>query len=230
MSRYRHEYKYQIDRCQEEILKIKADGLLQKDPHVESDGSYLIRSLYFDDYADSCYYENEDGTDPRAKFRIRYYNFDTGHIKLEKKAKNKGMTLKEACTISKEQCCRFMEGFTPEPQTEKQEKMFEEMRERNLIPKVIVTYERIPYIYAVGNVRVTFDRSIMASHEVSRFLDGDYQVRPILAVGQSVLEVKWDEILPPFIREYMQLDSLQWSTFSKYYLCRKYNMNGGLDR
>lgn len=30
---------------------------------------YHIRSLYFDDYYNSCYNENEIGTDPREKFR-----------------------------------------------------------------------------------------------------------------------------------------------------------------
>ena len=100
---------------------------------------------------------------------------------------------------------------------------------KNLLPKVIVSYERIPYIYQVGNVRVTFDRHITASNEVSRFLMGDYNRRPILPQGESVMEVKWDEIMPQFIKEYMQLDSLQWCTFSKYYLCRKYNTNGGIN-
>lgn len=228
MSRYRHEYKYRIDKCQEEILKIKADGLLSKDPHVEQDGSYFIRSLYFDDLSNTCYYENENGTDPRAKFRIRYYNSDIEKIKLEKKSKKRGMTLKESCSISAEQCQCFMAGLFPEAVGEKQKKLFWEMHLKNLLPKVIVSYERIPYIYQAGNVRITFDKSITASNEISRFLMGDYNRRPILTVGECVMEVKWDEILPQFIKEYMQLDSLQWSTFSKYYLCRKYNMNGGI--
>lgn len=228
MSRYRHEYKYRINRYQEEILKIKAEGLLNRDPHVEQDGSYFIRSLYFDDLANTCYYENENGTDPRAKFRIRYYNQDTERIKLEKKSKNRGMTLKESCSISKEQCQSFMDGVIPESTDDKQRKLFLEMKMKNLLPKVIVSYERIPFIYQIGNVRVTFDKSITASDEISHFLIGDYGRRPVLAVGESVMEVKWDEILPKFIKEYMQLDSLQWSTFSKYYLCRKYNRNGGI--
>ena len=113
MSRYRHEYKYRINRCQEEILKTKADGLLNKDSHVDQNGAYYIRSLYFDDLSNSCYYENEEGTDPRAKFRIRYYNNDVENLKLEKKSKSRGMTRKEFCNLSKEQCQSFMEGKVP---------------------------------------------------------------------------------------------------------------------
>lgn len=228
MSRYRHEYKYVINNVQKNVLMIRADGLMQKDIHVGTEGSYIIKSLYFDDIDNSCYYENENGTDPRSKFRIRYYNYDTEHIKLEKKIKNRGMTLKYACSISKEQCEVFMMGKIPTSKNDAQKVLFEEMKERKMLPKVIVSYERVPYVYSIGNVRITFDTNITSSSEISKFLQRDYLQRPILPLGKSVLEVKWDELLPIFIKEYMNLDELQWSTFSKYYMCRKYSTSGGI--
>lgn len=227
MNKYRHEYKYMIDDMQRRILMIKAEGLLKKDPNVGEENSYLIRSLYLDDLNNSCYYENENGTDPRAKYRIRYYNEDMSCIKLEKKIKQHGMTLKHTCSVSKKQCDFFLLGKIPQYENEKQKLFFEEIYERGLLPKVIVTYERVPYIYSAGNVRITFDMNITASNEISRFLENDYKQRPILPCGKSVLEIKWDEIFPIHIKECMALDSLQWGTFSKYYLCRKYNINGG---
>ena len=39
-------------------------GIAPLDSHAAG-GSYRIRSLYFDDYDDRYYYENENGTDPR---------------------------------------------------------------------------------------------------------------------------------------------------------------------
>ena len=228
MNKYRHEYKYMIDDVQRKILLIKAAGLLKKDPNVGEGDSYWIRSLYFDDLNNTCYFENENGTDPRAKYRIRYYNEDTSHIKLEKKIKEHGMTLKYTCSISKKQCEKFLEGKIPECENRTQAVFFEEIKKKALLPKVIVTYERIPYIYSVGNVRITFDMNITSSNEISKFLENSYMKRPILPLGKSVLEVKWDEIFPIHIKECMALDSLQWNTFSKYYLCRQYNINGGL--
>ena len=79
-----------------------------------------------------------------------------------------------------------------------------------------------------GNVRITFDENISSSNEVAGFLDKRSPVRPVLERGMSVLEVKWDEFLPDYIRNQMQLNTLQWSSFSKYYLCRKYNIYGGI--
>ena len=132
------------------------------------------------------------------------------------------MTLKESCDLTYEECSALMAGKVPDvddsmPRVKKQ--LLLVMRMRNLMPKVIVSYERIPYIYPCGNVRITFDKSISSSTQIEKFLDGDYQTRPILPVGTSILEVKWDEILPLHIKDVMQLNQLQWTAFSKYYMC-----------
>lgn len=227
MNRYRHEYKYLINSQQEQILMIRAAGVMQRDIHAGENGTYFIRSLYFDDDWDTCLAENISGTDPRSKFRIRYYNNDTDLLRLEKKSKTRSMTLKESCVITKEECQCFMSGEIPElredmPQVKK--RLFLEMQLRNLKPKVIVTYERVPFIYAGGNVRVTFDQKITSSSKVEAFLTGDYPVRPILPVGYSVLEVKWDELLPMHIKEILNMDTMQWSAFSKYSLCRQLHL------
>lgn len=227
MRRYRHEYKYIIDETQENILYALAQGILLRDSHVQEDGMYTIRSLYFDDPYDSCFYENMNGTDPRSKFRIRYYNSDTTQIRLEKKSKQRGMTHKISCSLTREECLQLMQGqqITPtEEMPEVKAEILRQMQMRLLLPKVIVTYDRIPFVYSAGNVRITFDKNITASKEISLFLDGNYRQRPIMAYSQSVLEVKWDELLPLHIQKILQLDTLQWSAFSKYYMCRHYNL------
>ena len=227
MSRYRHEYKYMIDARQEGILLLRAEGVIQRDPHVRNDGTYLIRSAYFDDIYDSCLMDNIGGTDPRSKFRIRYYNSDTSRISLEKKSKVRGMCLKESCKISVAECEQFLLGTVPEFDSEAstiKKKLFTEVRLRSLVPKIIVTYERIPFIYSGGNVRVTFDRKITSSNEIKQFLAGEYLERPILPCGHTILEVKWDEIMPLHIKDVLCLEHLQWSAFSKYYMCRMMHM------
>lgn len=231
MSKYRHEYKYMIDTKQEAVLHLKASALMQKDRYALENGNYRITSLYFDDYQNSCFYENERGTDPRSKFRVRYYNNDTSHLKLEKKSKTHGMTRKESCAITREQCQMLMDGVVPEITEEMskiQAELFTEMKLRNMIPKVIVSYDRVPFVYGAGNVRVTFDKNLTSSDNIADFLGGTFAKRPIMESGKTVMEVKWDELLPAHIKENMQMEGLQWMTFSKYYLCRKYNLNGGL--
>lgn len=212
-----------IDACQEAILRIKAESLMHRDLHAGPEGTYLIRSAYFDNVHDSCLLDSMYGTDPRSKFRIRYYDNDITRISLEKKSKCRGMTLKESCLIQLDECRAFLNGDNPqiEPNmSEEKRRLLTEIVERGLHPRCIVTYERIPYVYPGGNVRVTFDRKITSSKDVASFLRGVYHERPILPVGNSILEVKWDEVLPQFIKDGLSLENLQWTAFSKYYFCR----------
>ncbi len=226
MSRFRHEYKYRIDAVQNRILKIRAEGILERDAHARPDGTYLIRSLYFDDLDDSCFFANEAGTDPRSKFRIRYYNNDPSYMQLEKKSKTRGMTAKESCFLTPEECGRIIRGeeIPLDGLPDEKKKLLLELRIRGLLPRVIVTYLRYPFTYPAGNVRVTFDEDITSSYELDRFLTGDYAERPILRLGESVMEVKWDEVLPLHIKETLFIDDLRWSSFSKYYSSRNYHM------
>lgn len=231
MTEYRHEYKYRIDARQKAVLQIRAQGAMERDSHAGADGEYLIRSLYFDSPEDACFYENENGVDPREKYRIRFYNCDTSRISLECKAKIRGMTKKNACPLTLEQCRQFMAGEIPEPDRDispGQAAMFTQMRQKGLRPVVIVQYIRMPFVCAAGNVRVTFDDAVVSSNDISGFLQREIPLRSVLGTGESILEVKWDELLPSYIKEQLALDSLQWTSFSKYYLCRKYNCYGGV--
>ena len=227
MNRYRHEYKYIINANQEAVLQIRAMGILNRDSHVDADGMYTVRSLYFDDHLNSCYYENQNGTDIRSKFRLRYYSDRTDLIMLEKKSKFRGMTMKESCKMSMEECTQLIHGQMIEVQDDMpsvKQQLLLELQKRRLQPKVIVTYDRIPFVYTAGNVRVTFDKNITSSSEVEKYLNVKYRQRPVLENARSVLEVKWDELLPLHIKEVMQLDTLQWSSFSKYYMSREYHL------
>ena len=69
--KYRHELKYICTAAELAMIQGRIHHLIPLDSHAGENGMYQIRSLYFDDYYDRCYYENENGTDPREKFRIR---------------------------------------------------------------------------------------------------------------------------------------------------------------
>ena len=224
--KYRHEYKYLISDVQMEILKNRISGIMSKDMHTQN-GQYNIRSLYFDDYYNRCYYENENGTDPREKFRIRIYNHSAERIALECKRKERGKTLKTACVITKENCNILMMGMyinDIEALPTVQKKLMLDMMVLGMKPKVIVEYDRIPYVYKNGNVRVTFDTNVSSSSDISNFLNGSIKKRPIMPSGMQLMEVKFDEYLPDFIYQALQIENLQQTAYSKYYLCRKYTM------
>ena len=226
-KKYRHELKYLISAAELAMLRNRIQNLIPLDGHVGETGAYSIRSLYFDDYENTCFYENENGTDPREKFRIRIYNHSTDRITLECKRKERGKTLKTSCPLSIEQTRMLMEGKTiPDiaSQPEVLRKLTLRMMTKGMRPVVIVEYERIPYVYPNGNVRVTMDMNVSSSTSIERFLDAQIPKRPVMPAGQQLLEVKFDEYLPDFIHHNLNLHSLTQTAYSKYYLCRKYTL------
>ena len=229
MTEYRHEYKYQCSGLQLKVLENRLCALLRPDPHAGASGTYLIRSVYFDTPDNTCYYENENGVDPRAKYRIRTYNCSDRRITLERKIKRRGMTHKDAASLTRAQCRQMLRGIIPEITPDMPPilaEMLTEMRKKAMRPAVIVQYERRPFICPVGNVRITLDFRISSSQSFDLFFQRNIPLRPVLSNGQGVLEVKWDQLLPSYIRQQLELDELQWTAFSKYYLCRKYNTHG----
>lgn len=223
-GKFRHELKYICSEAQLRMLEERIRPIMQLDPHVSERGYYTIRSLYYDDYADTAYWEKEDGTDPREKFRFRYYDRNTERIQLEIKRKEQGKIQKVSCKVSAEETMAYLDpAVFPEPGSDAVLNKFGmKKRTRALAPKIIVEYDRTPYIYRTGNVRVTFDRNIRSSGKTDRFLEADAPMRPIQESGQHLLEVKFDELLPDFIYQALQLDNLELTAFSKYCLCRRY--------
>lgn len=223
---FRHELKYVISEAEIAIIRNRIKHLLPLDDYTGMSGTYCVRSLYFDDYDNRCFRENEEGTDPREKFRIRIYNHSLGRIILECKRKERGKTHKTACPLTVEQTWLLMAG-TPVPDIASQHPVLRKltmlMLTSRMRPVVIVEYDRIPYVYKNGNVRITLDTNIRSSNKVESFLDEKVPFRPVMTVGQHLLEVKYDAYLPDFIYRNLQLHSLRQTAFSKYYVCRKYN-------
>ena len=75
------------------------------------------------------------------------------------------------------------------------------MKTQQLRPRVLVSYVREPYVYAAGNVRVTFDSNIRTSLFQREFLNGALpDIIATDAPGDIILEVKYDAFLPEIIR------------------------------
>lgn len=225
---YRHEYKYPLTKGQVLIEEARLCAIAQKDSHAGSAGFYNIRSLYFDDYYDSCYMDNVNGVDNREKYRIRIYNCNRERISLELKQKLQGKTRKSSCLITLQQCVELMKGVIPSQIGHDQQvlqKLAYLMAVRLMRPVVIVEYDRVPYVYRQqdANVRITFDSNIISISEPEALFNRETSGRGVLQKGEALMEVKFDSFLPDEIYGILQLNGLQASTFSKYYLCRRFN-------
>ena len=222
-TRYRHEWKHEIDLADRLALRARLGAVCRADRHAMG-GSYQIRSLYFDDRRDKALREKIDGVDRREKFRIRYYNGDPSFIRLEKKSKWNGLGAKAMAELSAGEVQAIVDGdlaWMPDSGRPLVQELYHKMRSQGLRPRTIVDYAREPFVYAPGNVRVTLDYDIRTGLGCVDFLD---QACVTVPAGEavSILEVKWDAFLPGIIRDAVGLPNRRAGAFSKYAACRIY--------
>ena len=220
---YRVEDKYNCSETQLVMLQSRMEAVLRPDSNEGGPEGYSIVSLYFDDFQDSCLQDTEDGVNQRNKYRIRIYNDSLDVIKLEVKAKQDNRIRKQSKTISRAEMESLMRGecIAEESSFEDPATLFNlAIKNGGLRPKVIVAYERKAYVYEPGNVRITFDRNVRASSRVENFGQKNISY-DFLQEYDKVLEVKYDEFIPDFLLQLLEVGNMQQSAYSKYQLCRE---------
>ena len=221
---WRNELKHIITPADRAAICASLRAVAKPDAHAGPDGSYLVRSLYFDNPADRALREKLDGVNEREKFRIRCYNGDYSVIHLEKKMKKNGLGCKLSAPLTKEEVRRILAGDTgwmPGSGRPLVVELYAKMKSQGLKPMTIVDYERIPFVYGPGNVRVTIDYNIRTGLRCTDFLNPGCVTVPA-GDPAIVLEVKWDEFLPEIIRRAVQVKNRRAGAFSKYQMARIY--------
>lgn len=221
--KYRHELKFKISESAAEVLKQKLSLIMGTDDNAYfDDGSYLIKSLYFDDLNSKSYYEKMDGVLYRKKYRIRIYNDDDSFIRLEKKMKHNNMTAKEQMLISKDIYCKILEGKLNEIDGAKGLllEFLNDCRTKGLIPSIIVGYHRTAFTYPISDVRITFDSNIESGLYNYDLFDSDMPTYRVDEKGKIVLEVKFNEILPLHIANILNDIPSCREAVSKFAICR----------
>lgn len=218
---FRHELKFLINEGERELLKTRMRPLFQLDPHAV-DGQYLIRSLYFDDYWNSAYEEKDMGVMERQKYRIRIYNCKEDVIHLERKRKSGQYIFKESARLTREEVERILRSdyafllHHPAPLCRE---FYVECVSHVMRPRVIVDYDREPFIMEAGTVRVTFDNDVRAAILREDIFDPDLPTLPVLEPGKTVMEVKFTEFLPDIVRNTILPSAAEYTALSKYVLC-----------
>ena len=226
---FRHELKFEMNAKMAEILKQKLKLLLSYDSFSkESDGSYYIRSLYFDDIYDTAYYEKINGIEEREKYRIRFYNFDLSYIVLELKGKKGAVSYKIQNQITYEEYIYIIQQEYDKiiiGDRSMLERFILDRKMKNLVPSVIVDYERIAFTYPSIGVRLTFDFAITSGKYNYDFFNKDIMLYDILEKDKIIFEVKYNKILPKWLKELIQSVPMTRISMSKFALCKELKGN-----
>lgn len=219
---FRYEQKYEINLYQYEELRQVIGQMLSPDAHVDENGEYTIRSLYFDDMYHSAYEQKMDGVSGRKKYRIRIYNCSGERIHLECKHKEGSYIYKESCPLTMEEYQKLLNGeceFLLSKDSDMAKEFFLDYRTKLLRPEVIVDYEREPYVYDAGTVRITFDKHVRAAYPTQDLFDADIPSYHVYPQDTVILEIKFTDYLPEHIRKIFQVRNFTQTSASKYCLC-----------
>lgn len=164
-ERYRHELKYLINEGEHAALACRMAPVFKLDKHARS-GGYTIRSLYFDDYANTAYEEKDAGILMRKKYRVRIYNGGDKVIKLERKKKYGSWIYKEDAPLTRDEFECILAGdydFLLRSPHQLCREFYIECICNMMRPRTIVDYEREPWVMDEGTVRITFDMNVRAA-------------------------------------------------------------------
>ncbi len=224
-KKLRNELKFFLHPFERYSLRVRISHLLQKDRNSISADGYHIRSLYFDDFHDNALFEKNYGIMTRKKYRIRIYNKTDQSIKLERKSKYGEYICKESVSIARREYDQIIAGdvrFLLERQEPLLKQFYYGITVHGLRPKVIVDYTREAYTWPMGDVRVTFDKGLATVINTMNIFDAHAVPVNVFREPMEVLEIKYTEFLPVFIKELLDLKCSLQSAVSKYVICREF--------
>lgn len=215
----RHEEKYILTYAQYALLLQRARQVLTPDPNGQS-GSYTVSSLYFDDPGDTGLSEKLDGLKLHSKFRLRTYDCAEDFIKLERKDKQGILTKKISAPVARAELPLLTCPGAWEQTEGTARELAQQLQSRLYRPKVAVRYIRDAFYYPGTDLRLTFDRQLEAiTPDIRALFDPTLHGIPVLSPGSVVMEIKYGDHLPAFLRKLTYCNAPQLS-LSKYALCR----------
>lgn len=218
---YRQEIKRLLSPAQRLLLEQRIRAVMPRDIHGGSDGSYTIRSIYFDTITDRAYTEKEAGISEREKIRLRFYNYQDEPVKLERKEKRGNLIYKASMTVSKETADAMMQcdfSSLPGYRNPLSDSLYAMALSEGLRPVVVVDYVRKAYTFPLGHTRITFDSELQAgSPEIPIWApEGGFDV-----LGEdTILEIKFNQYLPEHISRLLSSVPAPRTALSKYVMCR----------
>lgn len=198
------------------------DKVLQRDNFSE-DGSYTVRSLYFDTTEDKDFFDKITEQELRRKIRLRIYSPKDKTAKLELKQKQDVFQKKRSLTISKEDAVEMIKGNVSvllKYGNDFADEIYSIMSMECYRPKTIVEYQRKAFMAKENNIRITFDSDIKATESSFDLFDENLIMHNVLDVNNTIIEVKYDKFMLGYISEIISCINRRNISSSKYCLAR----------
>ncbi len=229
----RFELKYIVTEPCARAIRDFARSYLVPDEHADPENgyAYAIHSLYLDSPGLALCNATVQGHKNRFKLRVRYYNDDPDTpVFFEIKRRVNDAILKRRAPVHREQVLALLDGYWPErsalfnPDDAKgwdALQQFCEMRNTlNAQGQCIVSYIREAWVTTENNsVRLTFDRHLHGMPWRRQFVCRQTKEAAEPAIGGVILELKFTDRFPVWMRNLVRVFNLQRTSCAKYVHC-----------
>ena len=231
MQSSRFELKYVIQERTAHSLRDFLRGYLVADEHADprNGNQYPVHSVYLDNGNYALYHSTTHGLKNRFKLRCRFYNEKPNSpVFFEIKARHTDVILKQRAAVRRHSVEGLLAGHWPKPDdiAAGDDNAFGPLQRftslqnmLNASGKVLVSYMREAYVTPDDNsVRITFDRELKTAIYRGVFSMSAMAIRPVRLEG-VVLEIKFTDAFPIWMRELVRVFDLERRPFAKYVTC-----------
>jgi len=221
----RYELKYLVNARQLHEFKRQTRGLLAPDEYNIENAGYYNYSVYFDSPQYRYYGEKREGLPERTKPRLRIYrsliNGEPLAQFFEFKNRQVRIVSKERVRIShtlSDQLLRA-QGWSQSDELNASpilKRFYYLTQAHNLRPAISILYHRLAYRCPFGRkLRVTFDAQLKFSIQTG--LDvGLSSFNYILPPHDTLIEVKFNDLMPMWLARIIENIQMQEESLSKY--------------
>ena len=218
----RREEKYPLDAAHAHYYRNVFASILMTDRFSEN-GSYMVRSLYFDTPDDKDFFQKINEQNIRRKIRLRIYHPNDQKAKLEMKQKENIFQKKRSLTVSKEDASALIKGdysvLLNYPDDFAAE-LYSVMSCELYLPRSIIEYQRYAFMAKENNIRLTFDSDIRATESSFDLFSDNLPLSPVFPPDKVIFEVKYDKFMLKYISDIISRVDARNISSSKYCLSR----------
>lgn len=232
MNEGRYELKFVVDAKQRaDFLDACRSGLMP-DPHGR-DAVYRVSSVYFDTSDFAAFWEKMDGEAVRSKYRLRFYslaeNATVNAAFMEIKHRIHNTVYKQRLRLTNEGAMEILEDASALARIDRliaggakvpdsaAVSQIQAAASSGLEAKATITYLREAWMGSYDDrLRVTFDSAGQAYLPGEFAQVGENSGECFLDAEKSILEVKFNQSIPRWIRDILDQQNLVLQRFSKY--------------
>jgi hypothetical protein len=229
MQSSRYEQKYIVT----EDLALQVRDFVRSYLELDENGvgkpnfSYPVHSLYLDSDDLKTYWDTINGTKNRFKLRLRFYsNLPDAPVFFEIKRRMNNCILKQRGGVRRAAVDEVLAGRFPDPSdlVSRDPKHLMALQHFSTLmlelgarPKMHIAYYREAYVpHDDNSARLTMDRVVRSEPELTARLSTE-MVNPVLIWGRDVvLELKFTNRFPDWMREMVRIFGLRQCGAAKY--------------